>query len=106
MVAMSDFSTFSQMTWVLLATVRDREEGCCFCRQTYWNTVVVLLADALRLGLALLERVLVLELGTHDGYRKSGFCAKCVGASGSGGSAARCAASVVAEGICRTDGWR
>jgi|TARA_R110002003_G_scaffold1048_5_gene22188 hypothetical protein len=35
------------------------------CRQTYRNAVIVLLANALRLGLALLERVLVLELGTH-----------------------------------------
>lgn len=34
-------------------------------RQTYGNAVVVLLADALSLGLALLEWVLVLELGTH-----------------------------------------
>jgi hypothetical protein len=33
--------------------------------ETYGNAVVVLLANALRLGLALLERVLVLELGTH-----------------------------------------
>ena len=34
-------------------------------RTTHWNAVVVLLADALSLGLALLERVLVLELGAH-----------------------------------------
>jgi len=33
--------------------------------RTYGNAVVVLLANALRLGLALLKRVLVLELGTH-----------------------------------------
>ena len=36
-------------------------------RRTYGNTVVVLLANALSLGLALLEGVLVLELGTHVG---------------------------------------
>ena len=36
-------------------------------RQTYWNAVVVLLTDALCLGLALLEGVLVLELGSHGG---------------------------------------
>jgi hypothetical protein len=63
MVAMSDFSTFSQITWLLLAAV-----ATCDCdRKTYGNAVVVLLADALSLGLALLERVLVLELGTHVG---------------------------------------
>ena len=32
---------------------------------TYWNAVCILLADSLSLSLALLERVLVLELGTH-----------------------------------------
>ena len=40
------------------------------CRQTYGNAVVVLLANALSLGLALLERVLVLELGAHVGGGK------------------------------------
>jgi hypothetical protein len=64
MVAMSDFSTFSQMTWLMLAAVSGEEAGCCV-RQTYGNAVVVLLANALSLGLALLERVLVLELGSH-----------------------------------------
>lgn len=34
---------------------------------THRDTVGVLLPDALSLGLALLERVLVLELGTHVG---------------------------------------
>ena len=34
---------------------------------TYRNAVRVLLADALGLGLALLEGVLVLELGSHIG---------------------------------------
>jgi hypothetical protein len=66
MVAISDFSTFSQIT-------------CCYqpvvlvltnCRQTYGNAVVVLLANALGLGLALLEGVLVLELGAHVGGDK------------------------------------
>lgn len=32
---------------------------------TYWDTVCVLLTDALSLSLALLERVFVLELGAH-----------------------------------------
>ena len=45
---------------------RERErrgaEGCA-----YGNAVVVLLSDALRLSLALLKGVLVLELGTHGG---------------------------------------
>lgn len=34
-------------------------------RQAYRDAVVVLLSDALSFGLALLEGVLVLELGTH-----------------------------------------
>ena len=34
---------------------------------THRNAVGVLLPDALGLSLALLERVLVLELGAHDG---------------------------------------
>ena len=34
---------------------------------TYGNAVVVLLANALGFGLALLKRVLILELGTHGG---------------------------------------
>jgi len=33
----------------------------------YWNTVCVLLANTLGLSLALLEGVLVLELGAHVG---------------------------------------
>ena len=41
----------------------------CRCRWVvgvaYWNTVSVLLSDSLSFSLALLERVLVLELGTH-----------------------------------------
>jgi hypothetical protein len=64
MVAMSDFSTFSQMTWTRLAVQDARGSGC---RPTYGNAVVVLLADALCLGLALLEGVLVLKLGSHGG---------------------------------------
>lgn len=36
---------------------------------TYRNSVGVLLSDALSFGLALLEGVLVLELGTHLGMR-------------------------------------
>lgn len=34
---------------------------------TYWDTVKVLLANTLGLSLALLEGVLVLELGSHFG---------------------------------------
>jgi len=33
--------------------------------KTYWNTIVILDADAFSLGLTLLKRVLVLELATH-----------------------------------------
>jgi hypothetical protein len=39
---------------------------------TYRNAIAVLLANALSLCLSLLEGVLVLELGTHDGYVCSG----------------------------------
>jgi hypothetical protein len=35
-------------------------------RWTYWNAVGILLADALGFSLALLEGVLVLELGSHS----------------------------------------
>ena len=39
---------------------------------TYWDTVCVLLTDSLSLSLALLERVLVLELGAHvDGTNEA-----------------------------------
>lgn len=37
--------------------------------RTYRDTIIVLLADALRLGLALLKGVLVLKLGPHRGCR-------------------------------------
>jgi hypothetical protein len=72
-VAMSDFSTFSQMTWeyaIRLAelTIDEWEASCA----THRNAVGVFLADALCFCLALLEGVLVLELGSHDDgrYRK------------------------------------
>ncbi len=66
MVAMSDFSTFSQMTLRVRVRVwfsggRSYEVS----RDTYWDTVCVLLTDTLSFGFALLEGVLVLELGTH-----------------------------------------
>lgn len=67
MVAMSDFSTFSQITCALLAAVARWGGWAEAAAGTYGNAVVVLLANALGLGLALLERVLVLELGTHLG---------------------------------------
>jgi hypothetical protein len=69
MVAMSDFSAFSQMTYSrrrLVVLWTREEEGR---KGTHWDTVGVLLAYALCLRFALLERMLVLELGTHgDGY--------------------------------------
>lgn len=84
MVAMSDFSTFSQITYVTVSmsflfvfffsfSLTGHEKGplrpiaaLAGWRETYGNAVVVLLTDALSLGLALLEGVLVLELGSHD----------------------------------------
>ena len=85
MVAMSDFSTFSQMTcWRSESSssafsdenareMKERLEGVgkrrieVTKRKTHRNAVGVLLADALSFGLALLERMLILELGAHDG---------------------------------------
>jgi hypothetical protein len=49
----------------MLLAVASGEEAGGGVRQTYGNAVVVLLANALGLGLALLERVLVLKLGSH-----------------------------------------
>lgn len=40
----------------------ERVEGVV---KAYWDTVCVFLSDTLSLRLALLERVLVLELGSH-----------------------------------------
>lgn len=81
MVAMSDFSTFSQMTYddEPVSYRRGGEgkgeaggaKGAWLTRRidhrggTHWDTVGVLLADALSLCLPLLEGVLVLELGAH-----------------------------------------
>ena len=65
-VAISDFSTFSQITCCCQPVVPALTD----CRQTYGNAVVVLLANALGLGLALLKGVLVLELGAHVGGDK------------------------------------
>jgi hypothetical protein len=50
---------------------------------TYGNAVVVLLTDALGLSLALLEGVLVLELGAHlGGIRGCGLCVEFPGYAG------------------------
>ena len=46
----------------MTARCRTQEQGS---RVTYGDTVGILLADTLSFGLALLEGVLVLELGTH-----------------------------------------
>ena len=68
MVAMSDFSTFSQITYdvAVKSAVMQRSEGRAWDAATYWDAVCVLLADTLSLRLTLLERVLVLKLGAHD----------------------------------------
>lgn len=91
---MSLFSTFSQITWKkkrvsccslgnegggggqaaaapaasisgVAQAVRGRGEDVV--GRTYWDTVKILLANTLGLSLALLEGVLVLELGSHFG---------------------------------------
>lgn len=68
----SGLSVLLLLLLLLLATLRGR---VCVYGATYWNSVGVLLADALSFGLSLLERVLVLELGAHSGGWWSGvFC--------------------------------
>jgi uncharacterized protein YaiE (UPF0345 family) len=81
---MSDFSTFSQITWKQRAVntnsaVESANETIRSCRRldaesletsfsrlmTYRDSVGVFLSDALSFSLALLERMLVLKLGTH-----------------------------------------
>ena len=81
---MSDFSTFSQMTCAIGRWLARNEGNDAECsrelkenegdmedhlesreRKTYWDTVCVFLSDSLRFGLALFERVLVLEFGAH-----------------------------------------
>ena len=66
MVAMSDFSTFSQMTCRRRRALAEFSQTGEDRLRTYWDTVGVLLADPLSFGLALLKGVLVLEFGTHD----------------------------------------
>lgn len=82
MVAISDFSTFSQITYRGTGglAMGGRTVGRTARRgslpgwdhkarkaSTYGNAISVLLANTLGLGLALLEGVLVLELGSHLG---------------------------------------
>jgi len=71
MVAISDFSTFSQITYLSGDKVRLADELREYAWRrlplgsrggTYWNAIGVFLADALGLSLALLEGVLVLKL--------------------------------------------
>ncbi len=80
MVAISDFSTFSQMTCNL---VRQQEVRRRKGEATYGDAVGILLTNAFGFCLALLKRVLVLELGTHidgvDSIRSTGVEGRCVG---------------------------
>lgn len=48
-----------------VAVSMGNEESPVNVGSTYWDAISILLADALSLCLALLERVLVLELGSH-----------------------------------------
>jgi len=100
-VAISDFSTFSQITWGrrLRVSRYDRvlfSSSTPYCQSgqrgqrrksghqqrdrgpsTYGNAVGVLLTNPLGLGLALLEGVLVLELASHfsgDGFVGCWLC--------------------------------
>ena len=62
MAVMSDFSTFSQMTYQQSDTDSPETRGA---KGGYRDPVGVLLSDPLSLGLAFLERVFVLEFGAH-----------------------------------------
>lgn len=91
-VAMSDFSTFSQMTYVALSVYVSeatpwitklvlvkvhQNHDVLGEKGTYRDAVGVLLSNALSLRLTLLERVLVFELGTHRVVRRcvgGAFC--------------------------------
>jgi hypothetical protein len=64
MVAMSDFSTFSQMTW-MKELVEQGMMNKLSGNRTYGNAVSVFLTDSFRFSLSFLEGVLVLELGAH-----------------------------------------
>ena len=63
---MSDFSTFSQMTYEGVRSV-PRSIPTQHMEVTYRNAIGVFLANAFGFCLALLEGMLVLELGTHIG---------------------------------------
>ena len=80
MVAISDFSTFSQITYVSIKHIvsllgqrrwENSHHGSNGLEKqratTYGNAVSVFLADAFSFCLAFLEGMLVLKLGAHDG---------------------------------------
>jgi hypothetical protein len=102
MVAMSDFSTFSQITWgsYMLANETHgmasrhrgdrreeaqkvdpgsttRVEGGRRPRRTHWDAIGVFLADTLCLSFALLEGMLVLKLRSHFQVRCLRECCCC-----------------------------
>ena len=65
-------------------TLLDYERSAMDEREaTYWDAVGILLTNAFGFCLALLKRVLVLELGTHidgvDSIRSKGVSGRCVG---------------------------
>jgi hypothetical protein len=89
------------MTWSSVSRCCGNR-GFLAARQTYRNTVVVLLANALRFGLALLEGVLVLELGSHgDGFGGGCGCVGCYLQWWVTDGSWSCA---VAGGICKREG--
>ena len=70
------------MTWSSVSRYYDK--GFLAARRTYRNAIVVLLANALRLGLALLKGVLVLEFRSHGDRFGGGGCS-CVWVVSCGG---------------------
>ena len=67
MVAMSDFSTFSQMTYEVFSMGLPLT---AMVGTSYWDAVGILLSNAFGFCLALLKGMLVLELGAHNDRRK------------------------------------
>lgn len=69
MVAMSDFSTFSQITYhsrIVSKMNIHKQQIATGVGVAYRNTVGVFLSNAVGFLLALLDGVVVLKLGSHD----------------------------------------
>lgn len=61
----NDLFKEARLVKIVINFIRSQIKAAIRFENTYWNTVRVLLANALGLSLSLIERVIVLELGTH-----------------------------------------